>query len=565
MRKSKRNFVFSFCILLLGLCSKEQALAKGETIGYLESQRQVPIVIAQETIVSKIKVSGQKGQRLQDITLQLHVPSVSTNSIEMNIYYAASDTVFRNTPPQDWSLFASKEMQGKTSEVLKGDVLIEEEESYLYVSCTLPDTWELADNFALSTTQIGTAEKNHHVHILDRKTFYPAVAVRKHNQDGVHTSRIPGLARTNKGTLLAIFDARYESARDLQGHMDIGVQRSEDGGQTWKPMQIAMDMGEWGGLPQKFNGVSDACILVDKNSGTIYIAATWMYGVLGDDGKWIDNLRDTSTVWNHQWRKKGSQPGYGVKQTAQFMLVKSTDDGKTWSDPINITKMGKKKDWWLWAPAPGNGITMEDGTLVFPTQGRDHTGKPFSNITYSKDGGKTWKSSPQAIDVPGGTTECAVVELTNGQLMLNMRANKNRENLGADNGRAVSVSSNLGNSWTEHSTSFRDLPEPTCMGSLFRHDVTLNNNKKSILFYSNPNHKSKRIRMTLKASLDDGTTWPQELQVLLDEGSSRGYSCITSVDNDNIGILYESSQADMVFQKFPLSDIIKETDKNEVN
>src|SRR5690606_40666168 len=49
------------------------------------------------------------------------------------------------------------------------------------------------------------------------------VAVRKHNQDDVHTSRIPGLTTTNEGTLIAIFDARYESGRDLQGHMDIGI------------------------------------------------------------------------------------------------------------------------------------------------------------------------------------------------------------------------------------------------------------------------------------------------------------------------------------------------------
>ena len=37
------------------------------------------------------------------------------------------------------------------------------------------------------------------------------VAVRQHKQDGVHTSRIPGLATSTKGTLLAIYDARYES------------------------------------------------------------------------------------------------------------------------------------------------------------------------------------------------------------------------------------------------------------------------------------------------------------------------------------------------------------------
>lgn len=382
------------------------------------------------------------------------------------------------------------------------------------------------------------------------------VAVRKHMQDGVHTSRIPGLATTNKGTLLAVFDARYESARDLQGHMDIGLHRSTDGGQTWEPLQIAMDMGEWGGLPQKFNGVSDACILVDRNSDAIYIAGLWMYGVIDDDGKWVEGLNDTSTVWNHQWRTKGSQPGFDVKQTSQFLIVKSTDDGKTWDEPVNLTEHCKREEWWLWAPAPGNGITMDDGTLVFPTQGRDASGKPFSNITYSKDGGKSWQTSNQALDVPAGTTECAVVELADGSLMLNMRANSNRGNEGPDNGRAIAVTNDMGNTWHEHPTSFQALPEPTCMASLYVHEYTVDGKTKRVLIFLNPNSKTVRENMTLKVSFDDGMTWPEANWVLLDEGRSRGYSCITRVDDEHIGVLYESSQADMVFQKIPLSELV---------
>lgn len=382
------------------------------------------------------------------------------------------------------------------------------------------------------------------------------VALRKHMQDDVHTSRIPGLATTNKGTLLAIFDARYESARDLQGHMDIGLHRSTDGGQTWESMQIAMDMGEWGGLPQKFNGVSDACILVDKNSDAIYIAGLWMYGVIDDDGKWVDGLADTSTVWNHQWRTKGSQPGFDVKQTSQFLVVKSTDDGKTWGEPVNLTEHCKREEWWLWAPAPGNGITMNDGMLVLPTQGRDAAGKPFSNITYSKDGGDTWQTSNQALEVPAGTTECAVVELSDGSLMLNMRANSNRGNEGPDNGRAIAVTNDLGNTWREHPTSFRALPEPTCMASLYAHEYTVDGETKRVLIFLNPNSKTARENMTLKVSFDDGMTWPDVNWILLDEGRGRGYSCVTSVDGGHIGILYESSQADMVFQQIPLSELI---------
>ena len=66
-----------------------------------------------------------------------------------------------------------------------------------------------------------------------------------------------------------------------------------------------------------------------------------MHGALDDNGKWIEGLNENSTYWIHQWRKKGSQPGIGLKETCQFLITKSTDDGLTWSFPDNIT--GKTK------------------------------------------------------------------------------------------------------------------------------------------------------------------------------------------------------------------------------
>lgn len=169
------------------------------------------------------------------------------------------------------------------------------------------------------------------------------VALRQPGQDGVHTSRIPGLVTSTKGTLLALYDARNERDDDLQGDIDIAINRSEDGGRTWQPMQTVLDMKEWGGLPQKYNGVSDGCILSDDFTGDLYVIGLWMHGVLDPKtGKWIENLTDTSTVWNHQWRAHGSQPGYDVKQSSQFLISKSTDDGLTWSEPRNITRQVKK-------------------------------------------------------------------------------------------------------------------------------------------------------------------------------------------------------------------------------
>ena len=105
--------------------------------------------------------------------------------------------------------------------------------------------------------------------------------LRQPGQDGVHTSRIPGLVTSTKGTLLALYDARNERDDDLQGDIDIAINRSEDGGRTWQPMQTVLDMKEWGGLPQKYNGVSDGCILSDDFTGDLYVIGLWMLLSLG--------------------------------------------------------------------------------------------------------------------------------------------------------------------------------------------------------------------------------------------------------------------------------------------
>ena len=66
-----------------------------------------------------------------------------------------------------------------------------------------------------------------------------------------------------------------------------------------------------------------------------------------------------------------------------------------------------------------------------------------------------------------------------------------------------------------------------------------------------------RHHLTIKASPDDGLTWPQQYRLLLDEGLGRGYSCMTMIDKTTIGILYEGSQADLTFQRIALADLLR--------
>ena len=353
--------------------------------------------------------------------------------------------------------------------------------------------------------------------------------IHEQGQFDCHTFRIPAMVATNKGTLLAVYDMRYNSRRDLQGHMDIGLSRSTDGGETWaRPVPI-MDMKKFGGLPEDHNGCSDPNILVDRKTGEILVSAVWTHGKPG----------------THQWVGKGSEPGHSIHKSSQFMMVRSKDDGLTWSEPENWTKRLKDPKWCLFAPAPGNGINLMDGTLVMPTQGRDATGLPFSNFMWSKDHGKSWTLSSPARD---NTTECSVAELKDGSLMLNIRDNRNRSDKSKTNGRAVSVTKDMGKTWKVHSSDHGVLPEPVCMASLISHDLK---DGRRVLFFSNPNSKYKREKMTVRMSLDQGKTWPKS--ILLDQKGG-AYSSMAMVDDQTLGILYESSVADMVFQKIKISE-----------
>ena len=96
------------------------------------------------------------------------------------------------------------------------------------------------------------------------------------------------------------------------------------------------------------------------------------------------------------------------------------------------------------------------------------------------------------------------------------------------------------------------------MASIHKHYYTDNaGNKKSMLLFSNPNSKFKRHKQTIKVSFDDGMSWPEKYWIELDEGRGAGYSCLTSVDENTIGIIYEGSQAHMTYQVVDVQEIIK--------
>jgi len=355
------------------------------------------------------------------------------------------------------------------------------------------------------------------------------VRLRSAGDDGSAAYRIPGLATTPRGTLIAVYDVRWKGWGDLPGHIDVGMSRSTDGGRSWEPMKVIMDMGDadrWRG-----DGIGDPAVLVDRNSGDVLVAAVWCHGDRG---------------WN------GSGPGLEPEETGQLMVARSRDDGRSWSKPRNLTRMLKRPEWSFLLQGPGRGITMGDGTLVFPAQFQlppEERRLPCSTVIWSRDGGETWSIG---TGIRTDTTESAVVELADGVLMLNARDNRGGS-------RSVYVSDDLGESWEEHPTSRSALTEPVCMASLLHVGRELDGRPDGRLLFSNPAvPRAPRRSMTLRASADFGSTWPEERRVLLDEGRSAGYSCLTMIDAETVGILYESSRAHLAFQRVPLAELFGE-------
>lgn len=417
--------------------------------------------------------------------------------------------------------------------------------NFISLNFTLKNDALLTKSFEVQEVElIFSDNQNIKVAPESKFVFRPALLLRAAGQDKTDTYRIPGLVTTNKGTLIAVYDNRYNNSKDLQEDIDIGMSRSTDGGQNWQPMKVIMDMGEYGGRSQRLNGIGDPCVLYDHKTNTIWVAALWMSGSAPDKMLW--------------W---ASKPGMSPEETGQFILVKSTDDGLTWSQPINITEQIKNPAWQLLLQGPGRGITTTDGTLVFPAQFKTDLGIKsldggqytcHSTIVYSKDQGNSWQIGTGA---KSNTTEAQVVELADGSLMLNMRDDRNRTDKGETNGRAVAVTTDLGKTWIAHKSSNSALQEPNCMASIISADLEINGKMQQVLFFSNPDSKTERSHMTIKASLDGGLTWPQTYQVELNSEAGYGYSCMSMVDNKTIGILYEGVK-DLYFQKIPVADVL---------
>ncbi|MFM7058503.1 MAG: alpha/beta hydrolase fold domain-containing protein [Planctomycetota bacterium] len=475
-----------------------------------------------------IDASATGPQRLLSLELSMKGTSSLADLADLRLFAADGDGQFAADQPLSSPLPPAETL------VLPLDLPLAEGPTVFWVACRLSDSAEQMHAVRVSCLKVSTTAGD--VRPEDDPACFSqriGFALRRAGEDGVHTWRIPAITRSARGTLLAVYDMRRRAGRDLQEDIDIGLSRSTDGGQSWDAPRVIMDQGQFGGLPEELNGCSDPGIVVDQQTGEIFCFAVWMHGKSG----------------RHQWVEDGSEPGFEIGRAAQLLLVSSTDDGLTWSAPQNLTRQLKPEALWLLAPAPQSGLCLADGTLVMPMEARSGRGtlETFATIMVSRDHGRSWNLGNPGV-VSGN--ECQAARLSDGSIMLNVRNDLERF-------RAVAVTRDLGQTWQPHPSSGRALIEPNCNGSLVRVDFRDQDVDRHVLLFANPHSRTSRTMHTVQVSFDEGLTWPESHHWLLDAGRGAGYASLVQIDNDHVGIVYEGSQAHLVFEKLPLRSLLE--------
>ena len=355
--------------------------------------------------------------------------------------------------------------------------------------------------------------------VLTRTTLFEGGA------GGHKIYRIPGIVVTKAGTILVYCEGRRHTGGDWDT-IDLMMRRSTDQGATFSEAQV---VGQIAAIQR--NPVAN-----ERKQGT------------PEDVTYNNPVAIAD--------RDGTVHFLFCVEYMRVFYMRSTDDGRTFSTPVEITKafdaLRPGYNWRVVATGPGHGIQLSNGRLLVPswvalgTAGNGHA--PSANTTvYSNDRGKTWHVKSLAIpDSPSfpSANETVAVELADGRVMLNVRAPAK------ENRRIITVSRDGESGWS--APRFQDdLPDPICMAGLVR----LSKNR---LLFSNPDNLTRadgrdlvskdRKNVTVRISYDEGATWP--VKKVLEPGPS-GYSDLAVLPDGTALCFYESADR-LVLARFNL-------------
>lgn len=333
------------------------------------------------------------------------------------------------------------------------------------------------------------------------------------NDLGSKNYRIPALVVAPDGSLVTATDKRWNNVYDLPNDIDILIRRSTDQGETWSaPLTIA------GG--DTTLGFGDAALCVDKTNGNIICLMASGPGL---------------------WDATAENP-------LRIMKCVSTDNGLTWSSPVDITDMiygagcsnSITQTWWSAFVASGSFVQFSNGRLAAVIAARKASSTTLYNyMIYSDDHGVTWNISTDPAETSGD--EAKLVERADSTILMSIRnPGYRRFNTSADWGMT------WGNAYTEN-----EITDPNCNGDILRYTCVKDGYLKNRILHSIP-FASNRSNVSVLISYDEGSTWPVKKNIY--SGSS-AYSSLCVLPDGTIGIYYEVGEYEvyqMYFVRFSL-------------
>eukprot|EP01084_Bolivina_argentea_P221130 374610_1 len=323
----------------------------------------------------------------------------------------------------------------------------------------------------------------------------------KPGEGGYPCIRIPAIASTPNGDLIALAECRGFKGDGCEPQLYTGIFKDnlQDSTQRWVCQKRSTDNGKtWSNL-------------------TFPVGLTY-------------TSMEPTIVYDYIKMKLILQINAYIGQKTQTVLQTiSTDNGLTWSTPIDIGHLFLANNTDL-IVGPGTGLQLLNngnskyyGRILFI--GYEGTYKD-ARVWYSDDFGVTYSLSSTVLI---GMDESQLVELSNGSVAANMRNN----HLWNCNCRGIAMSNNGGTTFTAPYPE-KDLISPVCQASI----ISLNNG--SVILFSNPDSTKSRVNMQVKKSIDNGVTWNSTYNLCPSCGA--GYSCLSSVKmNGYFGLLWETN------------------------
>ncbi|WP_262703315.1 MULTISPECIES: sialidase family protein [Streptomyces] len=354
--------------------------------------------------------------------------------------------------------------------------------------------------------------------------------------EGYASYRIPAVVLTRDGTVLAFAEGRVDSSAD-DGHIDLVLKRSADGGRTWGALQVVAHNGDG-------TAGNPAPVVLDGGP---------------DDGRvLLVHVRSAASATEDRIRRGEVSAADGRR----VWLTYSDDDGASWSGAREITASTKRPEWRWYATTPGHALQLRygphAGRIVIPgnhslpptvpgddgTEGRYNGGHDL----LSDDDGATWRIG-YVDDNPDGyvnVNETTAAQLPDGRVYFNTRTDATAPGTRAD--------AHSGDGGATLDLPFR--PQAGLVAPVVECSV-LHLGEPDALLFSGPADPAYRALMTVRTSFDGGVTWRAGHTV---NGLPAAYSDLVRLDDATVGLLYEtgdfSAYSTITFRRIPMEELV---------